>query len=348
MDNLNSIQRTITFLSIGIFVMSFITIFLISIGSNNAIPVLEEVTIENKPVKVKYIISNLTEEYGFNESITTIDEVLIESANGRIVANNLEINFSDNGFRLNGAAYVEVENEQLLSINSYKFVLGVGKYLINTNPININVLLGKVSIENITASSGQSLNLEVDNFKIYQSELDKYFNDKKFEDIYATVQKFNIEAVEINDLFKNRSNQINLIPVSKEEDLDINSPIDSVCLESSLLNIQILCNINSIRESKKLNPLIINEELNQIAFSHVIWMVSNNSTSSIDSSGLSFKERCSKNSINCLEEINVKLASNYNINSVMKELGNNNQILNRDALEVGMAIAGGYLSILVR
>lgn len=343
MYSLKSIHNKLLIVAIIIFALSLIVIIVLALTSNN-----RNLTAQY-PINVNFV-GTAKDSYGYNQQINIDKEALISTPNLKAITSNAQFEVFSNTFRINGIAYLELLEDQIANINNSNYILTKGKYLINTNPVNINVLSGKASISNVVAKTGESLNLEVDVYKITNTEEDLIFNDNKFSDIYSTALKFNQTITEVSSLliarnnnFSNRlanNNFSNRRQVSNEEN------IDEAC-ESSLLNILILCRINNYRSENNLNIIEINEQLNELSLSHAVWMQTNESTSTIESNGLSFKERCFINGIECTAEINLKI-NIQDPESIVTQLLNNKNIIDKDISLMGIGIAGDYLSLLVR
>lgn len=336
MYSLKSIQNKLLIAAIIIFAMSLLVIIVLAFTSNG-----NNLTAQY-PINVNFV-GAAKDSYSYSQPININKEALITTSNLKIITSNAQLEILSNTFKLNGTAYVEVLEDQIANINNSNYILSKGKYLINTNPININVLSGQASAGNTIAEAGESLNLEVDVYKVANTEKDLIFNDEKFSSVYSTALKFNESITEISSLLIARNNNFSnrgQVQVSNEENLN------EAC-ESSLLNIIILCRVNNYRIENNLNTLEINEQLNELSLSHAVWMQTNESTSTIESNGLSFKERCFINGIECTAEINLKI-NIQDPESIVTQLLNNKNIIDKDISLMGIGIAGDYLSLLVR
>ncbi len=111
----------------------------------------------------------------------------------------------------------------------------------------------------------------------------------------------------------------------------------------------VVCLINNYRDENNFDVIATNDDLKSLALKHSQWMSDNTSTSSIESNGLSYTERCAQVNLTCKFEINLKLSENETANEIFTTLisdtTNKQNILN--ASQIGTGITGNYLSILL-
>lgn len=330
MFNLKRIKKTLLILSLIVFTIS--TLITVIVAFNNPNGYLASI-LGVQPVVIETNGSITRANYGKEiniekNSIIKFGTTQIYSTQGSLIPTSSDSIILDGVFYLNNNVKKNLELDGNLKLSLEK-----GEYIIDTNPTKIFIFSGKLlQNNNSIASSNQVASLVVDKFRtqeIAESDL-----ETRYIELLDFLQDNNILPVvtPVSETF---------VPVSEELDSQ-----PQISCDSALLVPYLLCNINKHREDKNLQALELDESLNQLALSHSVWMEENQSTTSVQSNGLSFKERCSNLNLDCIDEINLKLTS-FNLNEILEQVIMNKEIESVDASRIGINASGEYISILL-
>jgi len=339
MFNLKAIQKTILFLSIAVFFTSFVLILYFAANSPNGFLAN---SVGAKPITA--FTTTDVQRFSYGEKIVITEDVKIKDDLSTIISQDLDATLlSKNEFRFNGLVYLK--NADVISVALSALVnveLSKGEYFINTNPIRIHVLSGEVIYnQNTVANVNQTVIWQVDRFKANTLNTDDFLLNQNYSDLVKLLKEINLLPSQLTDLSLNISD-VTTVTVSDAEDADLIAG----CASDLLLQ-RLLCNLNNYRVDNNLKKIILDEDLNQLALSHVIWMDANQSVSTIESNGLSYMERCKNIGIDCSAEINL-MVEGYDSLRIFNQIIQNRNILDKDLSLVGVNVSGNYLSILLR
>lgn len=339
MFNLKSIQKTILISSVAVFLLSFVLILYFAVSSPkgflaNSLGVKPITAFTNTDVK----------QFSYGESIKINSEAKLMDSKSTIVASSIDTTLTtERSLVLNGLIYIKTSDAMSIQLSpTISIELIKGEYFVNSNPVKVHVLSGSASYDQETiAVVNQTALWQVDSFRTNTLNTDDFVLNRYYSDLISLLKDINLLPSQLTTLSLNIED-INTIIVSNEEE----ESIDETC-GSSLLNLQLLCDINAFRIANNLSRIAFDEELNQLSLSHVIWMQSNDSVSTIESNGLSYKERCMAQGFECIAEINLKV-DEYNHVDIYNQLIQNRNILSKDASLIGVNVVENYISILIR
>jgi len=341
MFNLKIIQRTTTSFAIVVFVVSFVLTIYFAISNPNGFLA--------NGLGVKPITAYTTTDvstYSYSQEIQITEDVKIKDELTTLVSKDIITTFEGKSqLSARGIFFLKTTDAINLNLSSVVNVdLSSGEYIINTNPIKIYVLSGKVIYNSTTiAVVNQVAAWLVDNFKASTLNTDDFVLNRNYADLIILLKNIELVPSALTTLSLDFNSVNNaLIQVNETEDPEL-----TVGCESSLLNLQIICSLNRIRAESNLETLSIDETLNNLTFSHVIWMDSNGRVTTIESNGLSYKERCAAAEIECIVEINLNIAG-LTQSEIIAALTSNTNLVDKNARLIGLSISGNYLSILLR
>lgn len=339
MFNLKSIQKTILISSIAVFLLSFVLILYFAVSSPKGFLAN---SLGVKPITA--FTNTNVELFSYGENIKINAEAKLMDSKSTIVATSIDTTLTtERSLNLNGLIYIKTSDAMSVQLSpSISVELIKGEYFINSNPVKIHVLSGSASYaQEPIAVVNETAVWQVDSFRTNTLNTDDFVLNRYYSDLLSLLRDINLLPSQLTTLSLNIED-LNTIIVSNEEE----QSIDETC-GSSLLNLQLLCDINDFRVSNNLNRMTSDEALHQLSLHHVVWMQNNESVSTIESNGLSYKERCLAQGFECSAEINLLVEDN-NYVDIYNQLIQNRNILSKDVSLIGINVAGDYLSILIR
>ena len=340
MFNLKSIQKITTSIAIIVFIVSFILTIYHAINNPNGFLAN---SLGAKPITA--YTTDSVETFSYNQQIQISKDVKIKDDSTTIVSKDIKTTF-EGKTSISASGIFFVKNSDALNLKLSTAVnvnLAAGEYIINTNPIKIYVLSGKVIYNDDTvAVVNEVAAWLVDNFKTNYINTDDFVLNRNYANLIILLKNIELVPSALSSLSLDFNSVNNVIQVNNTED-----PESLLACQSGLLNLQIICELNRYRAENNLPIFSTDETLNNLSLSHVLWMESNTRVSTIESNGYSYKERCSEAGFECLAEINLQV-QDLNATSITSELSNNVNILDKNARFIGLSISGNYLSILIR
>lgn len=334
-------QKVITITALVVFAVSLAVIGYLSFRSPNG---LLARAIGILPIEVSLLNQKDSIKVDYLEAVTFSEPTIIKSKAYVIVSNSISLIVDQHKINnLNGVTYFHViENIQTV-FGTENITLEAGEYIINSNPVSIHVLKGSAANNRTTAKVNEILVKEVDRFTVRQLDKTVYASNVSFVKLLDLLRNQNLLPEELRDLTANQ----NFEPVAEVEE---ESSFEN-CSELSLEN-AIICLGNNLRVENKLNTLQTNNVLINLSTSHAQWMNNNQSLSTVESNGLSYKERCANAGVECYAEMNIRISAPKTATNIFDKISNNptyrNNILNKDISQIGISIDGEYLSILIQ
>lgn len=339
MFNLSLIQKIITGISITVFFLTFI--FVIGTATSNPNGILAN-AFGQKPITV-FTTKNVN-TYNYGEAISVFEDVKIIDKSSTIVSKNIEANLnSKTTLTANGLFYIKNTDAIRIALSSKIAVdLSKGEYIINTNPIKIYVLSGMVAYNSTEiANVNQSAIWLVDQFRVTALNTDDFVLNINYSQLITLLRDLELAPSVLTNLSFDLNTITNVIQVNQEEEI-----VNTNC--ENLSNTQsILCQINLYRIENNIDKLNSEESLELLAQSHSDWMSNNSSTATIESNGLSYKERCESINLSCLYELNYYI-ENTDAIAIFNTIKENSNLLDENAYYIGVGLSGNYLSILIR
>lgn len=341
MFNLNLIQKTITTFALVVFLISFVLILYFAVSNPNGFLAS---SLGSKPITA--FTNSGVNTYSYTQDIQIAESVKIKDDVTTLVSQDIKANFTGKS-HLTASGVFFIKNIDALSLKLSPLIsveLSAGEYIINSNPIKIYVLSGKaIYKEAIIASANQTALWLVDNFKTSEINTDDFVLNRNYTNLIQLLKDIDLAPSSLSSISLDLSSVNNaVIQVNDSEDPELN-----VGCDSGLLNLQIICDLNRFRAENTLNTLKIDDTLNNLTLGHAVWMDINQKASTIESNGLSYKERCSQAQIECVTEINMNI-KDKNEALIINELSTNSLILDKNISQIGLSISGDYLSILLR
>lgn len=338
MKNLKLSQQILSTLAIIIFLVSSLAILLLSLNKPEGILARLLGTL---PIAIE--TSQSSSKISYSEATRIESETKFSFNNNTIVSNLGNITIDESLIKLDGLFYLELKtNYKIETLATKNIELTAGKYIIETNPLKIDLIQGNLLYNNkVITSNNNSATFAVNRFNVSNLDFQKFLESSNYKFLINSLEGFASLPTELNSVALSN----NVIPVSETDDI-VNTQLE-VC-ELDLNSTNILCLINNLRISNSLNKLQANSELDSISKTHSEWMVNNNKLTSVDSSGFSFKERCLAIRFDCIDEQNFKLELNSSAQDLINLLIQKTILTNKDIKEIGIGLSDQFVTILFK